>query len=138
MEIKAFTLCAFAEDSNGLLVVRKPLARIGVPSVPTKLNKCYLATRIQFDNTDAKALELTYQFILPGKGHAITPRPEFVDVRSLLRARKNATNIVFALTGIPLPEIGEYSIHLSTKGKILRALSLHVFLEDALGNSATY
>ena len=129
MDIQIATLCDFAADYNGKLVVSGTFDTLAARSLPVVHPACALALRFCFTQEDAGRHQLSIN-IIDEDGVSLDPanmpiKPEF-DVQLPKNAPFLTRNLVMNLQGLRFPEDGIYSIDIGCDGEILVRLPLRV------------
>lgn len=129
MDIQIATLCDFASDYNGKLVISGTFDTLFARALPIVHPQCAFAMRFCFVPEDEGRHKLSITIIdedgnpLDAKNMPI--EPEF-EVRLPERAPFMTRNIVMNLQGLRFPKAGIYSIDLSCDGELLQRLPLRI------------
>jgi hypothetical protein len=129
MDIQIATLCDFAADYNGKLVISGTFDTLAARALPVVHPSCALAMRFCFTQEDVGRHKLSIN-IINEDGESIAPsnmpiEPEF-DVKLPDGVPFNTRNMVMNLQGLRFPEGGIYSIDISCDGGLLMRLPLRV------------
>ena len=136
MDIQIATLCDFAADYNGKMVVSGTIDVLAAPALPIAQPHCCLALRLCITPEDNGAHKFTVN-IIDGDGKSIDAKmpikadmpvdlPE--DVPFLHR------NLILNLQGLKFTEVGVYFIDVSIDGEVIQRLPLRVIKVDAKNN----
>jgi len=136
MDIQIATLCDFAADYNGKMVVSGTIDVLAAPALPIVQPHCRLALRLCITPEDNGAHKFTVN-IIDGDGKSIDAKmpikadmpvdlPE--DVPFLHR------NLILNLQGLKFAEVGVYFIDVSIDGEVIQRLPLRVIKVDAKNN----
>lgn len=136
MDIQIATLCDFAADYNGKMVVSGTIDVLVAPALPIVQPHCCLALRLCITPEDNGAHKFTVN-IIDGDGKSIDAKmpikadmpvdlPE--DVPFLHR------NLILNLQGLKFNEVGVYFIDVSIDGDVIQRLPLRVIKMDAKNN----
>lgn len=129
MDIQIATLCDFAADYNGKLVISGTFDTLAARAVPVVHPSCALAMRFCFTPEDAGRHKLSIN-IINEDGESLDPNnmpiePEF-DVQLPKNVPFLTRNIVMNLQGLRFEEAGIYSIDIGCDGEILVRLPLRI------------
>jgi hypothetical protein len=129
MDIQIATLCDFAADYNGKLVVSGTFDTLAARALPVVHPSCALAMRFCFTQEDVGRHKLSIT-IINEDGEALDPKnmpiePEF-DVKMPSDAPFNTRNMVMNLQGLRFNEDGIYSIDIGYDGELVMRLPLRV------------
>ena len=136
MDIQIATLCDFAADYNGKMVVSGTIDVLAAPALPIVQPHCCLALRLCITPEDNGAHKFTVN-IIDGDGKSIDAKmpikadmpvdlPE--DVPFLHR------NLILNFQGLKFNEVGVYFIDVSIDGEVIQRLPLRVIKVDAKNN----
>ena len=136
MDIQIATLCDFAADYNGKMVVSGTIDVLAAPALHIVQPHCCLALRLCITPEDNGAHKFTVN-IIDGDGKSIDAKmpikadmpvdlPE--DVPFLHR------NLILNLQGLKFAEVGVYFIDVSIDGEVIQRLPLRVIKVDAKNN----
>lgn len=136
MDIQIATLCDFAADYNGKMVVSGTIDVLAAPALPIVQPHCCLALRLCITPEDNGAHKFTVN-IIDGDGKSIDAKmpikadmpvdlPE--DVPFLHR------NLILNLQGLKFNEVGVYFIDVSIDGDVIQRLPLRIIKVDAKNN----
>ena len=136
MDIQIATLCDFAADYNGKMVVSGTIDVLAAPALPIVQPHCCLALRLCITPEDNGAHKFTVN-IIDGDGKSIDAKmpikadmpvdlPE--DVPFLHR------NLILNLQGLKFNEVGVYFIDVSIDGDVIQRLPLRIIKVNAKNN----
>ncbi len=129
MDIQIATLCDFAADYNGKLVISGTFDTLAARALPVVHPSCALALRFCFTQEDKGKHKLSIN-IINEDGESLDPNnmpiePEF-DVELPNDVPFLTRNIVMNLQGLRFPQDGIYSIDIGCDGELLVRLPLRV------------
>jgi len=129
MDIQIASLCDFAADYNGKLVISGTFDTLAARALPVVHPACALAMRFCFTQEDIGRHKLSIT-IINEDGEALDPEnmpiePEF-EVKLPDGVPFNTRNIVMNLQGLRFKEDGIYSIDIGCDGEIIMRLPLRV------------
>ncbi len=139
MDIQIATLCDFAADYNGKLVISGTFDTLAARALPVVHPSCALAMRFCFTQEDVGRHKLSIN-IINEDGDSLDPNnmpiePEF-DVQLPKGVPFLTRNIVMNLQGLRFPEDGIYSIDIGCDGEMLMRLPLRVVKVNPENNGA--
>jgi hypothetical protein len=134
MDIQIATLCDFAADYNGKLVISGTFDTLAARALPVVHPSCALAMRFCFTQEDVGRHKLSIN-IINEDGEALDPanmpiEPEF-DVKMPKDIPFNTRNMVMNLQGLRFSEDGIYSIDIGYDGELMMRLPLRVLKVNA-------
>lgn len=129
MDIQIATLCDFAADYNGKLVISGTFDALVARALPVIHPQCALALRFCFTQEDIGRHKLSINFI-DADGNSLDPQnmpiePEF-EVQLPPNVPFLTRNMVLNLQGLSFPESGLYSIDIACDGELLQRLPLRI------------
>lgn len=136
MDIQIASLCDFAADYNGKLVVTGTFDTLAARALPVVHPMCALALRFCFTQEDAGRHKLSINIInedgdsLDSKNMPI--EPEF-DVQLPQEAPFLTRNLIMNLQGLRFPKAGIYSIDIGCDGELLMRLPLRIVHVEGQG-----
>ena len=138
MDIQIATLCDFAADYNGKLVISGTFDTLAARALPVVHPSCVLALRFCFTQEDIGKHKLSIN-IIDEDGEPLDPNnmpiePEF-EVALPKGAPFLSRNIVMNLQGLRFNKDGIYSIDLGCDGEMLMRLPLRVVKVNAEGQA---
>jgi hypothetical protein len=129
MDIQIATLCDFAADYNGKLVISGTFDTLAARAVPVVHPMCALAMRFCFTPEDAGRHKLSIN-IINEDGESLDPNNMPIEPEFEVQLPKNVPfltrNIVMNLQGLRFEEAGIYSIDIGCDGEILVRLPLRI------------
>ncbi len=138
MDIQIATLCDFAADYNGKLVISGTFDTLAARALPVVHPACALAMRFCFTQEDNGRHKLSIN-IINEDGESLDPnnmpiKPDF-DIQLPNGAPFLTRNMVMNLQGLRFPDDGIYSIDIGYDDEILIRLPLRVVKVNAEGKS---
>jgi hypothetical protein len=129
MDIQIATLCDFAADYNGKLVVSGTFDTLAARALPVVHPACSLAMRFCFTQEDVGKHKLSIN-IINEDGESLDPdhmpiEPEF-EVKLPNDAPFNTRNMVMNLQGLRFHQDGIYSVDIGYDGELMMRLPLRV------------
>lgn len=129
MDIQIATLCDFAADYNGKLVISGTFDSLAARALPVVHPSCSLAMRFCFTQEDIGKHKLSIN-IINEDGESLDPanmpiEPDF-EVKLPPNTPYLTRNIVMNLQGLRFPEDGIYSIDIGCDNEIMMRLPLRV------------
>lgn len=139
MDIQIATLCDFAADYNGKLVISGTFDTLAARALPVVHPSCALAMRFCFMQEDIGKHKLSIN-IINEDGESLDPNnmpiePEF-EVQLPKGAPFLTRNIVMNLQGLRFQEDGIYSIDIGCDGEVLMRLPLRIVKVNQDGQPA--
>jgi hypothetical protein len=129
MDIQIATLCDFAADYNGKLVISGTFDTLAARAVPVVHPSCALAMRFCFTPEDAGRHKLSIN-IINEDGDSLDPNNMPIEPEFEVQLPKNVPfltrNIVMNLQGLRFQDAGIYSIDIGCDGEVLVRLPLRV------------
>ena len=134
MDIQVATLCDFAADYNGKLVISGTFDTLAARALPVVHPSCALAMRFCFTQEDVGRHKLSIN-IINEDGESLDPanmpiEPEF-DVKMPKEIPFNTRNMVMNLQGLRFTEDGIYSIDIGYDGELMMRLPLRILKVNA-------
>ena len=137
MDIQIATLCDFAADYNGKLVISGTFDTLAARAVPVVHPSCALALRFCFTPEDVGRHKLSIN-IINEDGDSLDPNNMPIEPEFEVQLPKNVPfltrNIVMNLQGLRFPEAGIYSIDIGCDGEVLVRLPQRVLLVNQGAN----
>ena len=129
MDYQIATLCDFAADYNGKLVIHGTFDTLAAPQLPVVHQHCSLAMRICFTPEDIGHHKFSIT-IINEDGEVLDPNsfpiePEF-DVKLPDSAPFMTRNIVMNFQGLRFPSAGLYSLDISCDGELSVRLPMRI------------
>jgi len=129
MDIQIATLCDFAADYNGKLVISGTFDTLVARALPVIHPQCVFAMRFCFTPEDEGRHKLSINIIgedgEPLDAKSMPIEPEF-EVALPENSSFMTRNIVMNLRGLQFPKAGIYSIDLGCDGELLQRLPLRI------------
>jgi hypothetical protein len=124
MEVEIFTLCDYAQDTNGKTTIVGTFDTINAPTYPFVIPTCSIALRIRFTRAEAGRHQFKVSFVNEDGQNLL---PEFGGEGVIVIAPGNDHATLNACLGIgqlAIPRAGKYSIDLVVDGRQERSLPL--------------
>ena len=136
MDIQIASLCDFAADYQGKLVVTGVFDTLAARALPVVHPHCALALRFCFTPEDAGRHKLSIT-IIDEDGNALDPNnmpiePEF-DVALPNNVPFLTRNLILNLQGLRFPHAGIYSVDIGCDGEVLSRIPLRILQVNAEG-----
>lgn len=133
MDIQIASLCDFAADYNGKLVVTGTFDTLAARALPVVHPMCALALRFCFTLEDAGRHKLMIN-IINEDGESLDEKnmpiePEF-DVQLPPNVPFLTRNLIMNLQGLRFPSAGIYSVDIGCDGELLMRLPLRIVKVD--------
>jgi hypothetical protein len=129
MDIQIATLCDFAADYNGKLVINGTFDTLAARAVPVVHPSCSLAMRLCFTAEDVGRHKLSIN-IINEDGESLDSKNMPIEPEFEVQLPKNmpfiTRNIVMNLQGLRFPEVGIYSIDIGCDGEILVRIPMRI------------
>jgi hypothetical protein len=131
MDIQIATLCDFAADYNGKLVISGTFDTLAARALPVVHPICSLALRFCFTPEDTGTHKLSLN-IINEDGASLDPEnmplePEF-EVQLPANVPFLTRNLILNLQGLRFPKSGFYSVDIGVDGELLTRLPLRIVL----------
>jgi len=131
MDIQIATLCDFAADYNGKLVISGTFDTLAARAVPVVHPHCALAIRFCFMPEDSGRHKLSIN-IIDEDGNSLDPNnmpiePEF-DVQVPKNVPFLTRNLVMNLQGLRFEKDGIYSIDIGCDGEVMMRLPIRILM----------
>lgn len=129
MDIQIATLCDFAADYNGKLVISGTFDALAARALPVVHPQCALALRFCFTPEDEGRHKMSIT-VINEDGEALDPKnmpiePEF-EVRLPDNVPFLTRNVVMNLQGLKFPSAGIYSVDIGCDGELIQRLPLRI------------
>lgn len=136
MDIQIASLCDFAADYQGKLVVTGVFDTLAARAMPVVHPHCALALRFCFTPEDAGRHKLSI-IIIDEDGNALDPKnmpiePEF-DVALPKNVPFLTRNLILNLQGLRFPTAGIYSVDIGCDGEVMQRIPLRILQVNAEG-----
>jgi hypothetical protein len=126
MDIEIFTLCDFAEDMMGKLIIVGTFDTISAPKLPIHLPTCHIAARIRYRSGDSGKAPLELKILDPESHAVIPPIQGELDLQVPPGSDSAVANIAIGIGGLPFKVYGRHSVIFSLRGQEIRTLPLMV------------
>jgi hypothetical protein len=124
MEIEIFTLCDYAQDINGKLIVVGTFDLINANSFPSVHPSCAIAGRFRFSDKELGQHSLRIKLIDEKGKDLITPVEGNIQVNKPLAGHYATMNFVLNLSQLKFETQGRYSFELYIDGEWKSGLPL--------------
>lgn len=129
MDIQIASLCDFAADYNGKLVINGTFDTLAARALPVVHPMCALALRFCFTQEDIGRHKLSLN-IINEDGDSLDPQnmpiePEF-EVGLPPNVPFLTRNVIMNLQGLRFPQAGIYSVDIGCDGELLMRLPLRI------------
>lgn len=124
MEIEIFTLCDFAQDNGGKLVIVGTFDSIQAKTLPVKHPNCSIACRLRFSKKEYGPHTITIRFIDQENNELIQPLEAEIMVDQPKLSEHVTINFVINYNNIEFKTPGRYSFELSMDGEWKSGLPL--------------
>jgi hypothetical protein len=136
MDIQIASLCDFAADYQGKLVVTGVFDTLAARAMPVVHPHCALALRFCFTPDDAGRHKLSIT-IIDEDGNALDPNnmpiePEF-DVALPNNVPFLTRNLILTLQGLRFPHAGIYSVDIGCDGEVMARIPVRILQVNAEG-----
>lgn len=129
MDIQIATLCDFASDYNGKLVINGTFDTLASQQLPVVQPMCSLAIRFCFTPEDTGAHKLSIT-IIDEDGNALDPENMPIEPEFEIQLPKNipfmTRNMVMNLQGLAFSKAGIYSVDIGCDGELMVRLPLRI------------
>jgi hypothetical protein len=126
MDIELFTICDYAQDMGGKLVIVGTFDTIFAPNLPIQVATCHVAARIRFRASDAGKIPFEARITAPDGKDVIPPMKGTMNIQVLPGAESAAHHLCLGIGGLPFNTYGRHSLTLSVRGQELRSLPIYV------------
>lgn len=138
MDIQIASLCDFAADYNGKLVVSGVFDALAARALPVVHPHCALALRFCFTPEDSGRHKLSIN-IIDEDGKSLDPNnmpiePEF-DVTLPANVPFLSRNLILNLQGLRFEKAGIYSVDIGCDGEVLQRLPVRIIQVNAEGQA---
>ena len=129
MDIQIATLCDFAADYNGKLVISGTFDALAARALPVVHPQCALAMRFCFmpDDEGRHKMSIT---VINEDGEALDPKNMPIEPEFEVRLPDNipflTRNVVMNLQGLRFPSAGIYSVDIGCDGELIQRLPLRI------------
>ena len=126
MEIEIFTLCDFAQDNGGKLIIVGTFDSLGAKNFPVRHPACSVACRMRFAKKEFGPHTITIRFIDQQNNELVQPLEAEIMVEQPKVGDHSTINLVINYNNIEFKSPGRYSFDLSLDGEWRSGLSLNV------------
>lgn len=127
MKVDIFTLCDFAQEMSGKLVIVGTFDTIFSDRLPATHRTCSIVARIRFSDTEAGQHSFKISVLDDNSNKEILSPPSgFFDFKISSDENSGSANIVLGITLLQLTSYGTYSVNLSIDEKQLDSLTFLV------------
>jgi len=135
MDIQIATLCDFAADYNGKMVINGTFDTLAAPKMPVVHPQCCLAIRLCITPEDTGSHKFTVN-IIDEDGNSLDDKmPIEADMPIELpdSVPFMTRNLILNLQGLKFPEDGVYSIDISVDDELMTRIPLRIVEVDEKG-----
>jgi hypothetical protein len=129
MDIQIATLCDFAADYNGKMVISGTFDALAAKALPVVHPQCVLAMRICMTPEDNGEHEMTIN-IIDADGKSLDEKNMPVKIKMPVQVPDNASfvtrNFVMNFQGLRFPQAGIYSVDVSVDEELVARLPLRI------------
>jgi len=129
MDIQIASLCDFAADYNGKLVISGTFDALAARALPVVHPQCALALRFCFMPEDEGRHKMSIT-VINEDGEALDPKNMPIEPEFEVRLPDNipflTRNVVMNLQGLRFPTAGIYSVDIGCDGELIQRLPLRI------------
>ncbi len=129
MDIQIATLCDFAADYNGKMVISGTFDALAAKALPVVHPQCVLAMRICMTPEDSGEHDMTIN-IIDADGAPLDPKNMPVRIKMPVQVPENMSfvtrNFVMNFQGLRFPVAGIYSVDVSVDEELVARLPLRI------------
>lgn len=129
MDIQIATLCDFAADYNGKMVISGTFDALAAKALPVVHPQCVLAMRICMTPEDTGEHDMEIN-IIDADGSPLDPKNMPVKIKMPVQVPENMSfvtrNFVMNFQGLRFPTAGIYSVDVSVDGELVARLPLRI------------
>ena len=129
MDIQIATLCDFAADYNGKMVISGTFDALAAKALPVVHPQCVLAMRICMTPEDSGEHDMTIN-IIDADGKSLDEKNMPVRIKMPVQVPDNASfvtrNFVMNFQGLRFPTAGIYSVDVSVNEELVARLPLRI------------
>ena len=129
MDIQIATLCDFAADYNGKMVISGTFDALAAKALPVVHPQCVLAMRICMTPEDNGEHDMTIN-IIDADGKSLDEKNMPVKIKMPVQVPENASfvtrNFVMNFQGLRFPTAGIYSVDVSVDEELVARLPLRI------------
>jgi hypothetical protein len=126
MEIEIFTLCDFAQDNGGKLIIVGTFDSMQAKSFPVRHPACSIACRLRFSKKEYGPHTVTIRFIDSQNNELVQPLEAEIMVEEPVRTEHSTINLVINYNNVEFTAAGRYSFELSMDGEWKSGLPLQL------------
>ena len=126
MEIEIFTLCDFAQDNGGKLIIVGTFDSMQAKSFPVRHSACSIACRLRFSKKEFGPHTVTIRFIDTDNKELVQPLEAEIMVQEPVATQHSTINLVINYNNIEFKTAGRYFFELSIDGEWKSGLSLQL------------
>ena len=126
MEIEIFTLCDFAQDNGGKLIIVGTFDSMQAKSFPVRHPACSIACRLRFSKKEYGPHTVTIRFIDSQNNELVQPLEAEIMVEEPVRTEHSTINLVINYNNVEFTAAGRFSFELSMDGEWKSGLPLQL------------
>ena len=126
MEIEIFTLCDFAQDNGGKLIIVGTFDSMQAKNFPVRHPACSIACRLRFSKKEHGPHTVTVRFIDHQNNELVQPLEAEIMVEEPTLSDHSTINLVINYNNIEFKNAGRYSFELSMDGEWKTGLPLQL------------
>ena len=126
MDIEVFSLCDFAEDFNGKLVIVGTFDSIMLPQFPANFATCSIASRMRFEVVEGGKHRLKIAILDPNGGNLVPPLEGEFEVKVPSGLDSAVFNFTINISQIQFNAPGKHAVVLFIDGRQVRSVPLLV------------
>ena|SRR5438093_12616680 len=112
METEIFTLCDFAQDNNGKLIVVGTFDTISSQAFPCTHPSCSIACRLRFSEKETGEHEFKLKFVDSNGKDVLQPIAGKIQIRPPKAGQNSTVNLVFNIGQLRFENPGRYAFEL--------------------------
>ena len=126
MEIEIFTLCDFAQDNGGKLIIVGTFDSMQAKAFPVRHPACSIACRLRFSKKEHGPHTISVRFIDGQNNELVQPLEAEIMVEEPKSSEHSTINLVINYNNIEFKNAGRYSFELSMDGEWKSGLPLQL------------
>jgi hypothetical protein len=126
MEIEIFTLCDFAQDNGGKLIIVGTFDSMQAKTFPVRHPACSIACRLRFSKKEHGPHTVTVRFTDHQNNELVQPLEAEIMVEEPTLSDHSTINLVINYNNIEFKNAGRYSFELSIDGEWKTGLPLQL------------
>jgi hypothetical protein len=126
MEIEIFTLCDFAQDNGGKLIIVGTFDSMQAKTFPVRHPACSIACRLRFSKKEHGPHTVTVRFTDYQNNELVQPLEAEIMVEEPTLSDHSTINLVINYNNIEFKNAGRYSFELSIDGEWKTGLPLQL------------